>query len=121
MDCVKGHCTHCGIKQLLVCDEEFDSSSLSLVEWGTFEKVTIGKMKDGGIKEVVYLETKFITSLREFLLFPTLKIWEFVMHNFVVQWQDTHFRLCNETLELDEVLSLIDFAKNYSFKHQNEI
>ncbi len=74
MDCVKGHCTHYGIKRLLVCDEKFDFSSLSLVEWGTFEKVTIGKTKDGGIKEVVCLETKLITSLRKFLLFPTLKI-----------------------------------------------
>ncbi len=26
-----------------------------------------------------------------------------------------------EKLERDEVLSLIDFAKNYSFKHQNEV
>jgi len=43
------------------------------------------------------------------------------MHNFVVQWQDVQFRLCKEKLELDEVFSLIDFAKNYFFKHQNEI
>jgi hypothetical protein len=26
-----------------------------------------------------------------------------------------------EKLEPDEVLSLIDFAKKYSFKHQNEV
>jgi hypothetical protein len=49
LDCVKGHCTHYDIKQLPVCDKELDSSSLSLLEWKVFEKVTSGKTKDGEI------------------------------------------------------------------------
>jgi hypothetical protein len=43
------------------------------------------------------------------------------MHNFVAQWQEDQFKLCKKKLEEDEVLSLINFAENYSFKHQNEV
>jgi hypothetical protein len=40
LDCVKGHYTHCDIKQLPICDKEFDSSSLSLLE-----KLRMAKLK----------------------------------------------------------------------------
>jgi hypothetical protein len=73
LDCVKGHCTHYNIKQLPICDKEFDSSNLSLVKWRAFEKVIAGKTKDGEIKEVVHLETKLI-SPRKFMLFAAPKI-----------------------------------------------
>jgi hypothetical protein len=93
---------------------------LSLIKWRAFEKVTVGKTKDGEIKEVVRLETK-LTSLREFMLFAAPKIRKFVMQNFVAQWQDAYFLLSKKKLEPNEILSLIDFAKNYFFKHHNEI
>lgn len=116
LNCVKGLCTQCGIMWLPICDREFDPSNQSLVEW----KAWVGETKEGELKEVVCLENK-LTRPREFLFYVIPKIHKFFMHNFVAQWQEYQFKLCKKKLEEDEVWSLINFAENYSFKHQNEV
>jgi hypothetical protein len=39
----------------------------------------------------------------------------------VAKWQDTTYRANIEKLKVGEILSLIDFVENYSFKEQNEV
>ena len=54
-------------------------------------------------------------------MYATPKIAEFVLHNHIALWQDKQFKKSIDDLRLGEVMSLIDFAENYSFKTQNEV
>lgn len=82
--------------------------------------VTAGKTKKGELKRVIRLEYK-LTSTRSFLAFAKPKIEQFIIHQFVASWQDKQYKNCLENLKENEVMSLIDFAENYSYKGQNEI
>ena len=39
----------------------------------------------------------------------------------MAQWQDEQFKLCRDTFPLGTILSVVDFAENYSLQPQNEI
>jgi hypothetical protein len=39
----------------------------------------------------------------------------------VARWQDEHFRICRDTFHVGIVLSVVDFAENYTLQPQNEI
>jgi hypothetical protein len=49
------------------------------------------------------------------------KLETFVMHNFVIQWQDKHFKMCIKSFPISNMVLVVDFAKNYSFEVQNKI
>ncbi len=49
------------------------------------------------------------------------KIQAFARHNFVAEWQDKHFKICIKSFFVGSMVSVVDFAKNYSFEVQNEI
>jgi hypothetical protein len=49
------------------------------------------------------------------------KIRRFVHYQQVEKWQDVAFKASMALLQVGEVISLIDFAKNYSFKAQDEV
>jgi hypothetical protein len=52
----------------------------------------------------------------EFVAFLKLKLVEFLVHNFEAKWQDAQFKSCLDNLTKDEIVTMIDFADNYSFK-----
>ena len=120
LECIKGMCTLCGFGGLAVCPKELSSDATNPVAWRCFEKVITGKTRDGKTKEVIRLENK-LTSPRQFLQYAAPKLKEFVMHNFVASWQDKEYKWCLQNIREGEMVSLIDFAENYSFKGQNEI
>ena len=39
----------------------------------------------------------------------------------MARWQDEQFKLCRDTFPLGTILSVVDFAENYSLQPQNEI
>ena len=39
----------------------------------------------------------------------------------MAQWQDEQFRICRDTFPLKTILSVVDFAENYTLQPQNEI
>jgi hypothetical protein len=90
------------------------------MNWRRFEKAVAGKTKTGETKMVLRLEYK-TTKPRAFLAWAVPRIKQFVMHQFVARWQDSQYKTCAANLRPGEVMSLIDFAENYSFKGQNEI
>jgi hypothetical protein len=61
------------------------------------------------------------TSARVFLQFVASKIPQFIIHQHTARWQDVQYKACLANLQPGEVMSLIDFAENYSFKGQDEI
>jgi hypothetical protein len=75
----------------------------------------VGKTRNSEMKEVTWLEHKR-TNYRMFLAYAAPKVCDLVLHNHVVQWQDSQYKLCLKQLRKGEIISLIDFAENYSFK-----
>jgi len=88
--------------------------------WRRFEMIQAGQSKSGDPRTVIRLEYK-VTNPRSFLAYAKPKITQFVLHQFVAKWQDTQFKKSLDVLKDGEVMSLIDFAENYSFKGQDEI
>ena len=50
-----------------------------------------------------------------------VKFQNFIKHNFVYQWQATQFKNCVTEFPSDVIVSVVDFAENYTIKEQNEI
>ena len=45
----------------------------------------------------------------------------YVQHVHVARWQDEQYRNCRDTFPLGTILSVVDFAENYTLQPQNEI
>jgi hypothetical protein len=120
LDCIRGNCTDCGVWKLQLCPHEVDPNSTILIPWRKFENVFVGQNSEGGDRHALRLEYK-TTPPSEFIAFLKPKLAKFVAHNFEAKWQDAQFKSCLENLSSDQVLSVIDFAENYSFTWQNEV
>ena len=119
--CLKGQCGECGFFLIPICDREIDPHTSTMMTWRRFEMVSAGsRTKTGEPKQVIRLEYK-VTRPREFLEYAAPKMKQFVWHQHVAHWQDVQFKESVQNLKEGEILSLIDFAENYSFRNQNEI
>ena len=49
------------------------------------------------------------------------KIQQYIQHVNMSRWQDEQFRICQDTFPLGTILSVVDFAENYTLQPQNEI
>jgi hypothetical protein len=118
--CIQGGCNHCGVHLIPLCASELDLANQKSLAWRRFEMVSAGITKKGIPKKVVRLEYKQTTA-KAFLEFALPKIPLFVQHQHNARWQDVMYKECLGGLQDGEIMSLIDFAENYSFKGQNEI
>ena len=46
---------------------------------------------------------------------------QYVQHVHLARWQDEKFRVCRDTFPRGTILSVVDFAENYTLQPQNEI
>jgi len=46
---------------------------------------------------------------------------QYVQHVHLARWQDEKFRICRDTFPRGTILSIVDFAENYTLQPQNEI
>jgi hypothetical protein len=99
---------------------EKDLEDETLLNWKCFQEVPIGMTKIGEPKIMIHLE-HIQSRCLEYLDFMGPKLQQFVIHNFVVTWQDYQYRLCMKNQSLDCLVSCVDFAENYSFMEHNEI
>ena len=120
LKCLKGLCENCGIQLILLCNRELDPGNQATMTWRRFEKVLAGKIRAGEPKHVLRLEHK-TTNPRMFLAWVVPKICHFVYHQHQEKWQEAAYKSSLNLLHPGEVLSLIDFAENYSFKGQDEV
>jgi hypothetical protein len=118
--CLRGECSNCGFQLLPLCNREVDAGNQSPVAWRRFEKVLAGKNRKGELKKVIRLEYKS-TNTHTFLQYAMPKVQQFIWHQHVARWQDSEFKSCLADLGPNQVISLIDFAENYSFKGQDKI
>jgi hypothetical protein len=119
LQCLLGTCGDCGLKLLPVCNDELDNADGVLIEWRRFalEQTTSKKGKVSKKLTLVYKKT-FPDVLLEYMR-PKLQY--FVKHNFVAKWQDLQFKACIKTFPINSVVSVVDFAENYTFEIQNEV
>ena len=119
--CLKGDCASCGFDLIPLCEREVDPDNKTTMTWRRFEMVSAGSTtRKGNPKTVIRLEYK-VTTARDFLLYAAPKMKQFVWHQFVARWQDSQFKNSVQDLKEGEIMSLIDFAENYSFKGQSEV
>ncbi|KAL3688384.1 hypothetical protein R1sor_014693 [Riccia sorocarpa] len=57
----------------------------------------------------------------EFIQFMKDKLAHFVKHDFTQKWQAKQYRQCIKTFPIGTVVSVIDYAENYTFLPRNEI
>jgi hypothetical protein len=117
--CVFGECKDCGIAYFSCCPIEEQGKSLEKVNWKHFAYQTI-TIKKGLEKQKLQLVYKSSGS-DEFLAYLKPKLQFFVQHSFVTRWQDAQFRKCLDNILEDAMVSVVDFAENYSFEIQNEV
>jgi hypothetical protein len=55
------------------------------------------------------------TSPRLYLQYMKPRLTRFVTHNFVAQWQVEQYQVCLATFPPKSLVSVVDFAENYSF------
>ena len=53
---------------------------------------------------------------KEFTSFLQDHLTAYIKHNFVAKWQSQQFKECIWRFPREDVVSIIDFAENYSFK-----
>lgn len=117
-ECLMGLCDKCGVKNIPLCPCE-QQESTKTVAVQVFEDVQVqkkngetGKRKVLSIKHVVVGE--FTKLLKE-------RTKSFIKHNFTYRWQADQYRECLKVFPTNTIVSVVDFAENYSFKEKNEI
>ena len=118
-DCFFGDCESCGVDILPMCPTEEDGLSPIYVAWKHYEMQSITTRK-GLQRKKLQLVYKDTTS-RELIQYLKPKLQFFVRHSFVAKWEDEQFRTCLRTSPADTMVSVIDYAENYSFEVQNEV
>jgi hypothetical protein len=118
--CIKGECNSCGISKLQFCHLEVDPNNDQFIPRKWFKNVFVGHFNDGGDRHAIQLQSN-MTLPSKFVAYIKPKLTKFVVHNFEAKWQDAQFKSSLDNLMKNQIVTVIDFAQNYSFKEQNEI
>ena len=54
-------------------------------------------------------------------LFQEKIVYDYIGHTHRDRWLDKQFKLCNDTFSLGTIMSVFDFAENYTLEPQNEV
>ena len=54
-------------------------------------------------------------------LFQEKIVYDYIGHTHRAKWLDEQSKLCKDTFPLGVIMSVVDFAKNYTLKPQNEV
>ena len=113
--CLMGDCSQCGVRKLTFCTNEIaeDSRQVSVkvfMDVGTRQADAGGNEKKR--KDLIVQRMKSAAFISLFSAHLT----SFIKHNFVFRWQAQQFKDCFLKFPSKVVVSIIDFAENYSFK-----
>lgn len=117
--CLSGQCKRCGPAKLDFCAAEAAFNAKKIVV-KIFEDLEVGTARDGKKKKRKVLSHKEISCQVLSVMFKD-HLKKYIMHNFVYRWQAEQYKECIQSFPEDVVVSVVDFAENYSFKEQNEI
>lgn len=101
------------------CPRELSDAGDTLVRWKAYEYVTEEAKKGGTRKRIklLYKDSPPSVVIEQF----NLQLNTFINYNFRSYWQHMQFKECIGNFPNDVVVSVVDFAENYTFKIQNEI
>jgi uncharacterized protein (DUF433 family) len=57
-----------------------------------------------------------MTPPSKFIIYLKPMLTKNFVHNFEAKWQDAQFKSCLDNLTKEQIVTVIDFAKNYYFK-----
>jgi hypothetical protein len=117
-NCLFGDYPSCGVHKLSLCLEGIIGSHFNVIQWDLFALETT-MAKNGQPLKKLTLVYKSTTSY-EFIQYLQPKLQPFVKHNFVARWEDKHFKQCIKSFPTNTVVFVVEFAKKYSFKVENE-
>ncbi|KAL3688361.1 hypothetical protein R1sor_014670 [Riccia sorocarpa] len=123
--CINLQCTQCGTRKFesALCGvyEVANPVNSDTIKWERYEYVGQG-LKDEHGREKRRLELVLVeTPVSEFIQFMKSKLAHFVKHDFIQKWQAKQYRQCIKTFPIGTVVSVIDYAENYTFLPRNEI
>jgi hypothetical protein len=124
--CVGGKkCDHCGNLTLFHNKYSIDINDQSLsnikVKWKRYEYIhtSISSNNSTSAKRIDLQEEEIFVI--EFLKKFETKIYKYTKHSHRARWQDLQFKKSHEIFPPGTILSIVDFAENYTFVAQNEI
>jgi len=109
-----GVCDLCGVDILLVYLVEEEGSSYAMVKLKHFSMENIIIRREEKRKKLKLFYKSIVFS--ELIQYLKPKLQFFAHHNFVARWQDAMLKFCLQNCVDDRIVSIIDFAKNYSFE-----
>ena len=113
----------CGSLQLLSTCEHMDSTHAienEIVDYKKYKTVTYA-LKDGKHGKICDLVIEKILVYEFMKIFHEKIIYEYARHIHRARWLYLQFKLCKDTFPLDTIVLVVDFAKNYTLKPQNEV
>ena len=118
--CLIGQCKECGLHKLELCPKEVQTNAVQVIV-KMFEEVRYANNdEEAGTKTHKDVVTKQM-GCKDFISFLKGHLKTFIHHNYTARWQAQQFKDCIAKFPTDVVVSVIDFAENYTFKEQNEI
>jgi len=118
LTCIEGTCEQCGHLSLLpTCNTS--SHMDKIVQWRRFTDVNTLR-PDGAMsrRPTLTIESTPFRYLDSYMRSSLLK---YVGHTFRQTWLARQFKGCKEDFPIGTIVSVIDFAENYSFQPQDEI
>lgn len=116
LSCLKGECHQCGSQRLMLCPREKSENSIQ-ISVKVFEDVASTHQEGSKHKDLLVKQM----GCKDFTSFLETHLTTYIKHNFIAKWQSQQFKDCIQRFPKDVVVSVIDFAENFSFKEQNEI
>ena len=111
--CVMGISQDCGPSRFRWCLKELSSEILILVKlFETMDATLEGKVCYSKRKDLVRKSLKPRDLASPFLV----SLGKFIKHNFIYSWQAHQFKTCIFDFPNDVVVSVVDFAENYTIK-----
>ena len=106
-----GLCQDCGTGRFRWCLKKFSSEiGISIKLFESVDTNFEGKVCKR--KDLV----RQLLKPREFTSLFVVSVGKFIKNNFVYSWQADQFKTCISNFPNDVVVSVLDFAENYTFK-----
>lgn len=119
MACVEGTCLTCGhLQRFPVCAADVDEDG-QIVSWQRYEYHVYTGLSGAQSRRLQLTPHSdpwpvFRTTFRE-------AVYPYIAHAHGAKWQDRQFRACLASFPMGVVVSVVDFAENYTFTPQQEI
>jgi hypothetical protein len=90
------------------------------MQWKCYELVVHGKTRAEKYNKILQLQYNE-TTIKVLFDYLRPKLKRFVLHNYVFKFQKEQYNICLNTFPPNSILSIVDFAENYSLQDFNEV